>query len=112
MKKQHFLHKNKTTRSLVLRTRSKNMAKGKTAIIASAVFDKMDADEKIELFQQLEIAQGVRIGVRSVKALSPESQKILSRYDAIQTARGKKVYAEKIKSQVFSSIKKGLAVKG
>lgn len=69
---------------------------------------KLDFDERIELFQQLEIAQGIRRGEKSIKALSTVSQQILRKYESLPSEREKTVFAERVKNQVFSSLKKSI----
>ena len=99
-----------TTNRLITLSRSipNDITRKRSLLAAKAVIDKMNTNEKIELFQQFEIAQGVRKGLKTTKALSPESQKILLKYDAIPSKRRKTAYAESMKNQVFLSLKKCL----
>ncbi len=71
--------------------------------------EKMEFDEKIELFQQLEIAQGLRKEIRKIDELSLKSQEIIKKYETLPTKRAKAIYAERVKTEVFSSLKKSIS---
>lgn len=81
----------------------------KAMLQAVASIQKLDFDEKIELFQQLEIAQGIRKGEKSLKALSTASQQILHKYESLPSEREKTLFAERVKNQVYASLKKTIA---
>ncbi len=75
----------------------------------SASIDSLESGEKIVLFQQLEIAQGLRKGQKSMDGLSLTSQRIVRRYDLIRDEQQKYIFAERIKNQIFNSVKKSLS---
>ena len=81
--------------------------KAMSQVVAS--IERLDFDEKLELFQQLEIAQGLRKGEKSLKALSVVSQQIMRKYEALPTEREKTVFAEGVKNRVYASLKKTIA---
>lgn len=75
----------------------------------AATIQKLDFDEKIELFQQLEIAQGIRKSEKSFDELSELSRKILRIYDELQSPKEKDDFADKVKKCVFASLKKAMS---
>lgn len=92
---QHANHFNKARQSPILRLET--------------TVKKLDFDEKIELFQQLEIAQGIRKSEKSFDELSELSRKILRIYDELQSPNEKDDFADKVKKSVFVSLKKAIA---
>ena len=71
--------------------------------------EKMDFDEKIELFQQIEIAQGLRKGNKADDVLSSASRHILRKYEYLSSNREKAIYAERVKNQLYDSLKKAMS---
>ena len=96
---QHLSSKNKNINNDIKKIILKNLNN----------IEKMEFDEKIELFQQLEVAQGIRKEIRKIDELSLKSQEIIKKYEKLPTKRAKTIYAEKVKTEVFSSLKKSIS---
>ena len=109
MKRKHRFHKARMVRPTLTYTQLPSIVGQKSIWQAVTTIEKLEFDEKIELFQQLEIAQGIRKGEKSARALSTASQKILHKYDALPSEREKNIFANRIKNQVFDSLKKNIA---
>lgn len=109
MRKKQRFHKAKMLRPSLPHTQLPSAVRRKTMLQAVATIEKLEFDEKIELFQQLEIAQGIRKGEKSLKTLSTVSQQILHKYETLPSEREKNIFAEKVKNQVFASLKKTIA---
>lgn len=107
IRKKRF-HKAKYVPASLTHTNHTMLSRRNAMLRATAIIDKLDFDEKIELFQQLEIAQGIRKGDKSLKALSPVSQQILNKYENLPSESAKAVFAERVKNQVFYSLKKSI----
>lgn len=92
------------------RKRYRNIpARRRMGYINSVAIDSLESGEKIILFQQLEIAQGLRKGTKTMDGLSQTSRKIIMKYDCLRDERQKNMFAERVKNQIFNSVKKSLA---
>ena len=109
MKRKQRFYKARMARPALTHTQFPSIVRRKAIWQAVTTIEKLEFDEKIELFQQLEIAQGIRQGEKSVRALSIASQKILHKYDTLPSEREKNIFANRIKNQVFDSLKKNIA---
>lgn len=108
MRKLNFQKTKKAHPTSLSRTRISSNVRRKAISQVVTSIEKMDFDEKIELFQQMEIAQGIRKGEKSVKMLSTVSQDMIRKYEALSSRKDKDIYAEKIKSQIYASLKKSM----
>lgn len=113
MKKQNLkINLVKTNNSLRSRVQMKKMSKREAMIYRTFLgmeIEKMKFDEKLELFQQLEIAQGIRRGQRTDEVLPLAARKIIKKYETIPTDRQKNKYAENVKERIFISIRNSIA---
>lgn len=109
MRRKNRLHKARMARPSLQRTQLPKSVKRVAMLQAVTSIERLDFDEKLELFQQLEIAQGIRKGEKSLKALSVVSQQILHKYETLPTEREKAVYAEGVKNRVYASLQKTIA---
>ena len=66
------------------------------------LIDLLSQDEKIALYQYIEVDQGIRISNGKLPALSPNAKKILLRYMYMPPQR-KSRYAESVKTALFHS---------
>ena len=91
MRRKPRLYKARMARPSLPRTQLPSSVKRKAMLQAIASIERLDFDEKLELFQQLEIAQGIRKGEKSLKALSIASQQILHKYESLPSEREKNI---------------------
>lgn len=109
MRRKPRLYKARMVRPSLPHTQLPSSVKRKAMLQAVASIERLDFDEKLELFQQLEIAQGLRKGEKSLKALSVASQQIIRKYETLPTEREKTDFAEGVKNRVYASLKKTIA---
>ena len=109
MRRKPRLYKARMVSPSLPRTQLPSAVRRKAISQAIASIERLDFDEKLELFQQLEIAQGIRKGEKSIRALSTVSQQILRKYETLPTEREKAVFAEGVKNRVYTSLKKTIA---
>ncbi len=68
-----------------------------------AQIDQLDYEEKIRLFQQLEVIEGIRVGAVTAEGLSKAGVTIIKNRESLH-GRQKTIYTKRVKRLLFASV--------
>lgn len=109
MKRSRYLCKTKSMRPLAGNSRRSSTLTRAMLRKYMSITKSLEFDERIRLYQQLEIAQGIRKGVQTEQELSAPSKEILELYKTLGSKRERTLFAKRVKNQVYLSLKKSIS---
>lgn len=102
MKRRYRVAKRRHSRELGIHQLSALAYKSST-LPEKIIIDSLSQEDKIKLYQCIEVAQGIRVSEEKNITLPPSANRVLLKYRHMPT-QTKKRYAERIKAALYNSM--------